>query len=124
MRQRYFVRVFAVLLIIGIAAALEYFCGRLVYVATNGNVTYDHRVHTIRQKFACWTCHTKPFPLWKGPLAYTSVMHKVAEASKTSCGQCHRPGGEAFDTRGNCKKCHDKPVADPGGTSGPLGALS
>ena len=124
MRQRYLLRIFAVLVIIGIVVVLELYLGKQVFVATNGNVTYDHRLHTIRQKFACWTCHTKPFALWRSPLTYTSILHKDAETGKTSCGQCHRPGGEAFESGGNCTKCHEKPVIDPGAASGPLGSLS
>jgi c(7)-type cytochrome triheme protein len=124
MRQRYFVRILAVLLIIGFGVAFENYFGTQVFVATNGNVTFNHRVHTIRQNFACWTCHTKPFPPWRGALTYTNILHKVAEADKGSCGQCHRPGGEAFESRGNCTKCHEKPVVDPGGTSGSRGSLS
>lgn len=124
MRQRKIVKVIAILVIAGGVAAVEYYCAKLGYASTYGKVTYDHRIHTIRQKFACWTCHTTPFPFWKGPLTYAGILHKAAEADKTSCGLCHRPGGEAFETRGNCKKCHEKPVVDPGAAFGPQGTSS
>jgi hypothetical protein len=35
-------------------------------------------------------------------------MHKPAEAAKKSCGHCHNPEGPAFETKGNCAKCHVK----------------
>jgi mono/diheme cytochrome c family protein len=35
-------------------------------------------------------------------------LHKTAEAAKTSCGGCHTPGGPAFESKGNCGKCHVK----------------
>ena len=114
MRPRYLVLGISVLAVIGAIAALEVYASRLVFVAGSGNVTYNHKAHTIRQKFNCLACHVKTFPLYKAALNFKDVLHKNAEAEKASCAQCHRPGGEAFESRGNCKKCHVRTILDPG----------
>jgi c(7)-type cytochrome triheme protein len=80
---------------------------KLVFNAKNGNVTYDHAAHAKRAKNECKTCHPAPWPQdAKAPLNYKTAMHRPSEANKTSCGSCHRAGGEAFETKANCAKCH------------------
>ena len=81
---------------------------KLVFDAKNGNVTYDHAKHVEREKGDCKVCHPKLFPqsYKKQPLNFKTGMHKIAERQKTSCGACHVAGGQAFETKGNCKKCH------------------
>lgn len=86
---------------------------KLVFPAKMGAVTYDHAAHAKRAGTAgCAACHPKLFEQSaKAPLNFKAAMHKTAEANKTSCGFCHRPGGAAFATAGNCAKCHVKPAA-------------
>ena len=82
---------------------------KLVLTAKNGNVTYDHAAHAKRAKNECKTCHPAQWPQdAKAPLNFKTAMHRPAEANKISCGRCHRAGGEAFETKGNCAKCHVK----------------
>jgi c(7)-type cytochrome triheme protein len=73
-----------------------------------GNVTFNHAAHSKRANEDCKTCHDKLFTQSKAPLNYKGAMHKTAEAAKTSCAGCHNPGGAAFETKGNCNKCHVK----------------
>jgi c(7)-type cytochrome triheme protein len=82
---------------------------KIVFEAKNGNVTYDHAAHAKREKEKCDTCHPKLFAQSRAPLKFKPV-HKTAETAKTSCGACHRVGGAAFATTGNCTngKCHVK----------------
>jgi c(7)-type cytochrome triheme protein len=56
-------------------------------------------------------CHDKLFKQEKGDLKYKESMHKTAETNKTSCAACHVAGGTAFETKGNCNKCHVKKPA-------------
>jgi c(7)-type cytochrome triheme protein len=82
---------------------------KLVFASKMGDVTYDHAKHVERVKGDCKTCHPKLFQQSKtAPLNFKAGMHKPAEANKTSCGACHHAGGTAFETKGNCKKCHVK----------------
>jgi c(7)-type cytochrome triheme protein len=83
---------------------------KLVFAAKNGNVTYDHAAHAKREKNDCAVCHPGEFAQdAKAPLNWKANMHKTAEAAKKSCGLCHRAGGKAFETKGNCTtKCHVK----------------
>lgn len=83
---------------------------KMVFAAKNGNVTYDHAAHSKREKEECKVCHPALWPQdAKAPLNWKANMHKTAEAAKTSCGSCHRAGGAAFETKGNCtSKCHVK----------------
>ena len=71
-----------------------------------GPARFDHEKHVEIAKDNCQACHNKIFPLEKGLLGYEDDLHKTAEAAKTSCGACHFPGGEAFEAKGNCLKCH------------------
>jgi c(7)-type cytochrome triheme protein len=84
---------------------------KLVFEAKVGNVTFDHAAHVKREKNDCKVCHDKLFPQEKAPLNFKAGMHKPAEAGHTSCGACHTPGGAAFETKGNCNKCHVKAAA-------------
>jgi c(7)-type cytochrome triheme protein len=86
---------------------------KVVFEAKTGNVTYDHAAHAKREKNDCKVCHDKLFQQAKAPINYKPAMHKTAEANKTACGFCHRPGGPAFETKGNCanSKCHVKGAA-------------
>ena len=82
---------------------------KLVFKAATGNVTFDHAKHSEREKGKCKTCHPALFPQdAKAPLKFKAGMHKPAEASKSSCAHCHLAGGNAFETKGNCTKCHVK----------------
>ncbi|HYM12583.1 MAG TPA: cytochrome c3 family protein, partial [Bryobacterales bacterium] len=65
--------------------------------------------HVERAKGDCKTCHPALFQQSaSAPLNFKANMHKTAEAGKTSCAHCHVAGGMAFETKGNCQKCHKK----------------
>ncbi len=82
---------------------------KLVFNTKQGNVTFDHAGHVKRANNDCKVCHDKLFQQSKtAPLNYKPSIHKTAETSKTSCGACHAPGGTAFESKGNCNKCHVK----------------
>ena len=82
---------------------------KLTFVTKNGNVTFDHAAHQKRANGDCTTCHEKLFKQdSKAPLNFKAGLHKPAETDKTSCGACHNPAGPAFETKGNCAKCHVK----------------
>lgn len=81
----------------------------LVFVTKNGNVTFNHAAHVMREKGDCAVCHAALFKQdATAPLNYKAGLHKTAEMDKTACGSCHRPGGAAFESKGNCAKCHMK----------------
>jgi c(7)-type cytochrome triheme protein len=80
----------------------------ITFEAKPGPVTFDHAKHADRVKGDCKACHDKLFKQEKGDLHYKESMHKKAETDKTSCGACHVAGGAAFETKGNCNKCHVK----------------
>lgn len=81
----------------------------LTFSTKNGNVTFNHAAHLKRANGDCKTCHDKLFPQdAKAPLNFKAGLHKTAENNQTSCGGCHRPGGAAFETKGNCARCHVK----------------
>lgn len=85
---------------------------KLVFESKMGNVTFDHAAHVRREKDDCKICHDKLFQQSKtAPLNFKANMHKTAEASKASCSFCHRAGGQSFETKGNCNKCHVKAAA-------------
>jgi c(7)-type cytochrome triheme protein len=74
-----------------------------------GNVTFDHAGHVKHAKNDCATCHPKLWPQSAtAPLNYKAAAHKTAETKKTSCAECHHPGGTAFASKGSCNKCHVK----------------
>jgi len=80
----------------------------LVFESKLGDVTFDHAKHVERAEKDCEVCHDKLFPQSRAPLNFKAGMHKPAEKNQTSCGACHSPEGEAFETKGNCKTCHVK----------------
>ncbi len=81
---------------------------KIVFESKMGKVTFDHAAHVKKAGDDCKVCHDKLFPQSREPIHFKKGMHKPAEKAKTSCGACHRPGGNAFQTKGNCKKCHVK----------------
>jgi|SRR6516164_4939026 c(7)-type cytochrome triheme protein len=82
---------------------------KLVFKTKNGDVTFDHSAHVMRAKEDCKTCHTALFKEdSKAALHYKPSVHKTAEKKMTSCGFCHRAGGTAFESKGNCNNCHMK----------------
>ncbi len=80
----------------------------IVFQTKMGNVTFNHQAHVERAKNECSTCHDSLFPQSREPINFKAGMHRPAEANKTSCGHCHNPEGPAFETKGNCNKCHVK----------------
>ena len=81
----------------------------LVFMTKNGNVTFNHANHVMREKGDCKTCHPSLFQQdAKAPLNYKAGLHKTAEMNMTACASCHRAGGMAFESKGNCAKCHMK----------------
>lgn len=81
----------------------------VVFQTKMGNVTFDHTAHLKRANNNCATCHPKLFQQSvTAPINFKPNMHRTAEENKTSCGACHNPGGPAFETKGNCAKCHVK----------------
>ena len=81
---------------------------KMVFPSKMGNVTFDHTAHLKWANNDCTACHSKLFPQSTAPINYKAGIHKTAEVAKTSCGGCHNPGGAAFETKGNCGKCHVK----------------
>jgi len=81
---------------------------KIVFASKMGNVTFDHAAHVKRANNDCTTCHVKLFPQSNAPINFKAGMHKTAEAARTSCGGCHNPGGAAFESKGNCARCHVK----------------
>lgn len=82
---------------------------KLTFATKNGNVSFDHAAHVKRASGNCTECHDKLFKQdVKAPLDYKAGMHRPAEAAKASCGACHVAGGAAFESKGNCAKCHVK----------------
>lgn len=99
-------------LLIGLAVVAAEAPDKIVYESKLGNVTFDHKKHVERVKNDCKACHDKLFAQAKGQLGnYKEKMHRVAEEKKTSCAGCHHPGGTAFESKGNCNKCHIKAPA-------------
>ncbi len=100
---------FSVIGVFGLMAQQPKPPDKLVFTTKMGNVTYNHAAHVTRVKGDCKVCHEKLFKQSsKAPLEFKAGMHKPAEAAKTSCGACHPAGGTAFETKGNCAKCHVK----------------
>ena len=80
----------------------------IVFDSKMGNVTFNHAKHIEREAKKCETCHDKLFPQSRAPINFKAGMHKPAEAKKESCAACHVAGGKAFESKGNCAKCHVK----------------
>src|ERR1700758_2175181 len=57
----------------------------IVFEASNGNVTFDHKKHYERVNGDCSVCHPKIFPQSRAPLNYKKASHRASEASLTSC---------------------------------------
>jgi len=82
---------------------------KLSFTTKNGNVAFNHTEHVAKAKGDCKTCHDSLFKEDStAPLNYKAGMHKPAEAAKAACGACHNPAGPAFESKGNCAKCHVK----------------
>jgi c(7)-type cytochrome triheme protein len=84
---------------------------KIVFPSKMGNVTFNHTAHLKRAKNDCGTCHPKYFQQSKDPINYKAGMHKTAETAKTSCAGCHNAAAteiKAFESKGNCAKCHVK----------------
>jgi c(7)-type cytochrome triheme protein len=80
----------------------------ILFEASNGNVTFDHKKHYERDGGDCSVCHPKVFPQSRAPLNYKKASHRASEASLTSCAHCHAVGGTSFAADSNCLKCHVK----------------
>ena len=80
----------------------------IVFEASNGNVTFDHKKHYERVGSDCGVCHPKVFPQAKAPLNYKKASHRASEASLTSCAHCHAVGATSFAADSNCGTCHVK----------------
>ncbi len=81
---------------------------KLTFTTKNGNVTFDHSAHIKREQSNCSVCHPGLFAQdAKKPIGFRPP-HKAQEDKKVACGSCHRAGGAAFATQGNCSngKCH------------------
>ena len=81
---------------------------KIEFQAKMGKVTFDHKAHVERAGGKCEACHDKLFPQSRAPINFKAGMHRPAEQKKESCGGCHHAGGAAFETKGNCNKCHVK----------------
>jgi len=88
---------------------------KVVIAAKNGAVTFDHTAHAKREKNDCKTCHPSVFAQDEKAAVGFKPPHKNEEDKKTSCGTCHRTGGTAFATAGNCTKCHVRAGAEKKG---------
>ncbi len=116
MRKKHFVAIILALAVLLVGLNLFGQAGKtvvkapdkIVFQAKTGNVTFNHAKHLEREKGNCKTCHPGIFPQSKAPINYAPGMHKPAEAKKTACAACHVAGGKAFETKGNCNKCHVK----------------
>jgi c(7)-type cytochrome triheme protein len=99
--------VLAALIPAGYSAGETPFPVRLVIPAKPGGVVFYHFLHAQRANFDCKTCHAALWPQdAKSPLKFKTGGHQAAESGRTSCGNCHRPGG-AFGSQGNCTtRCH------------------
>jgi c(7)-type cytochrome triheme protein len=86
---------------------------KITLAARNGNVTFDHSAHAKREKDKCGACHPALFPQSAKTPAGFRPPHKGSEDKQTSCASCHRAGGTAFASAGNCNngKCHVRGAA-------------
>jgi len=83
---------------------------KITFTVKLGNVAFDHAAHVKRENGNCKVCHPGLFAEdSKAPLSF-KPPHSNQENKKMSCGFCHRAGGVAFETKGNCTngKCHIK----------------
>ena len=70
---------------------------KLVFASKTGPVKYDHAAHVKRAKGDCAFCHEKMWP-----------QDAKVKISSKDCRVCHAPGKMAFETKGNCERCHGK----------------
>ena len=86
------------------------FAVRMVIPASQGGVTFLHFLHAERVKFDCSVCHASLFKQdATAGLGYAPAGHQAAEDQKAACASCHRAGGGAFASQGNCStRCHSK----------------
>jgi hypothetical protein len=89
---------------------------RLVIPAKPGGVTFLHFRHAQRMNFECATCHATTWPQdSSASLGYKHGGHREAEGRRTACAGCHREGGRAFASQGNCTtRCHARYAGDAG----------
>ena len=73
----------------------------LTLEASMGAVTFSGKVHKDAG-LGCADCHSKIFKMKAG-----SFKMSVADHGDKFCGTCHN-GEKAFNTKGNCAKCHKK----------------
>jgi len=78
---------------------------RIVFPSKQGATTFLHARHAEREDGKCAVCHDQ---LW---------TQSTAEPLKSSagCRTCHKAGGKAFETKGNCERCHPKNAEKGGG---------
>jgi c(7)-type cytochrome triheme protein len=77
---------------------------KLVFPYKGGEAIFTHATHVSREKGECAACHQKLWPQSTGaPLK-----------SSDGCRTCHRAGGQAFEMKGNCVKCHPNGGAKSG----------
>lgn len=105
-------RTSVIIVLLGLTALLTGWAAKtpkeIVFPSKQGDVSFNHALHSKRVNNNCKTCHDKLFPESSAPINYKVAEHKAAETAKTSCGGCHYPGGDAFEAKGNCAKCHSK----------------
>jgi c(7)-type cytochrome triheme protein len=92
----------AILAVVGAAMAVT--PGKTVEWDTSmGKVTFDGKTHADA-KLSCMECHPKVFQMKSGSFDATMPDHNTGEKY---CWTCHN-GEKAFETKGNCTKCHVK----------------
>jgi len=68
-----------------------------------GKVVFDGQRHKDAD-LGCMDCHPKVFQMKSGSFEATMPDHNAGEQY---CWACHT-GTRAFETKGNCTKCHQK----------------
>jgi c(7)-type cytochrome triheme protein len=68
-----------------------------------GKVTFDGKSHA-EAGLSCMECHPKVFQMKTGSSDATMADHN---SNEKYCWVCHN-GEKAFETKGNCNKCHVK----------------
>lgn len=68
-----------------------------------GKVTFDGKAHADKG-LKCMDCHPKLFQMKAGGFEAGMADHNAGEQF---CWSCHN-GTKAFETKGNCQKCHVK----------------
>lgn len=68
-----------------------------------GNVMFSGTLHA-EKGLTCDNCHTEIFQQKKGTAQIKMTDHSEG---KKYCYTCHN-GTKAFETKGNCSKCHKK----------------